>query len=432
MPDNIESHIEEILNILDKKTDEKPSKDDIKKEFEKFMEYGVPINQAKQTILKKYGEEETVFSQNTSTERILISNLKPNQSSVKILGHVIAINPKEITVRGENRKIFYGILGDESGTIPFTSWTEIDVEKGDVVEISNAYTKEWQGNVQLNIGDRVNIEKTDKDKLPDTAFKPKEYDVGDLRSGIGQVEVTAKILDINKREVTVNGSSKNVFSGTIADETGKAQFTSWHDFKIKKDDVLKISGGYVKTWKGIPQLTFDENSDVKKLDKKEISNKDIKTKKIPMHKLADNRGGLGVEIEGTIIDIRPGSGFIKRCPECNRAIQDSKCSIHGKVKGIEDMRLKLIVDDGTGAVNATLNEELTKKVLGKTKDDLKNMNESETEELYRKKIFAKTVSLNGNALSDDFGLTFIPKDIEFIDINVNKEAEKLRKALEEM
>ncbi len=432
MPENIESHVEEILSILDKKTDEKPSKDEIKKEFEKFMEYGVPVNQAKQTILKKYGEEETVFSQNTSDERVLISNLKPNQSSVKILGHVIAINPKEVTVRGENKKIFYGILGDESGTIPFTSWTEIDVEKGDVVEISNAYTKEWQGNVQLNIGDRVNIEKTDKDKLPDTAFKPKEYNVGDLRSGIGQVEVTAKILDINKREVTVNGSKKSVFSGIIADETGKAQFTSWHDFKIKKDEVLKISGGYVKTWKGIPQLTFDENSDVKKLDKKEISSKNIKTKTMPMHKLADNRGGLGVEVEGTIIDIRPGSGFIKRCPECNRALQDSKCNIHGEVDGIEDMRLKLIVDDGTGAVNATLNEELSRKVLGKNKEELKKMDETEIEELYREKIFAKKVSLKGNALSDDFGLTFIPKDIEFVDIDVDKEAEKLRQELEEM
>lgn len=432
MPEDIESHIDEILNILKSKTDEIPSKSDIKKEFEKFMDYGVPVNQAKQTILKKYGEEETVFSQNISSERTLISNLKPNESNVKLLGHIIAINPKEVTVKGENKKIFYGILGDESGTVPFTSWTEINVEKGDVVEISNAYTKEWQGNVQLNIGDRVNIEKTDKDKLPKSAFKPKKFTVGDLRSGIGTVEVTAKVLDINKREVTVNGSQKNVFSGIIADETGKAQFTSWHDFKIKKDDVLKISGGYVKTWKGIPQLTFDENSEVKKLDKKEISKKDIKTKTMPMHELADNGGGLGIEVQGTVIDIRPGSGFIKRCPECNRALVDSRCSIHGEVDGIDDMRLKLVVDDGTGAVNATLNEKLTKKILGKTKDDLKKMDENEIEELYREKIFAKKISMMGNALSDDFGLTFIPNDVEFVDINVDKEADKLRKELEAM
>ncbi len=116
------------------------------------MEYGVPIDQAKQTIIKKFGGA-IVFtgSSSKSSERTLISDFKPNQTSVKILGHVIAINPKDITVKGENRKIFYGILGDESGTIQFTSWKDLEVEKGDVVEISNAYTREWQGSCTIKL-----------------------------------------------------------------------------------------------------------------------------------------------------------------------------------------------------------------------------------------------------------------------------------------
>lgn len=430
MPEDIDSHVDEILNILKDKSDEKITKNEIKKEFEKFMEYGVPINQAKQTIIKKHGEE--ILTGDYPSERTLISKLEPNQSNVKILGHIVAINPKEVNVKGENKKIFYGILEDESGTIPFTSWTDIEVKRGDVVEISNAYTKEWQGAVQLNIGDRVKIEKKDKEKLPKSAFEPKEYKISDLRSGLGRVEVTAKIIDINNREVKVDDKNKKVFSGVIADETGKAQFTSWHDFKIKKGDVLKISGGYVKSWKGIPQLTFDENADVKKLDKKKILEKDIKTEVNPMFKLVENDGGLDLEVEGTVIDILPGSGFVLRCPECNRVLQNDECNIHGEVSGIPDMRLKLIVDDGTGAVGAILNRELTEKITGKEMDEVKEIDNKEFEKIIQERVFGKRMKLKGNALSDRFGITFITKEVERLETDINKEAEEILEGLEEL
>ena len=38
-------------------------------------------------------------------------------------------------MKGEPRTIFYGILADESGSIPFTAWHDFNIEKGDVVEI---------------------------------------------------------------------------------------------------------------------------------------------------------------------------------------------------------------------------------------------------------------------------------------------------------
>jgi len=249
---------------------------------------------------------------------------------------------------------------------------------------------------------------------------------------MGRVEVTAKIIEINEREVTVDDKSKKVFSGIIADETGKAQFTSWHDFKIKKDDVLNISGGYVKSWKGVPQLTFDENADVKKLDKNKISIKDIKTSVSSIFKVVEKRGGLDLEIRGTVIDLLPGSGFVLRCPECNRVLQNDECSIHGKVKGVSDLRLKLVVDDGTGSVGAIVNKELTEKMIGKKLDQVKNMDNNEFVKLFHEKLFAKKVIFNGNALSDQFGITFIPKDFEIVEVDVGKEAEEIIKELEDL
>jgi len=429
--ENLESHVEDILNAL-KDLKEDVNKEELEKELEKFMEYGVPIDQAKQTLIKKFGGSVKFDSSPASSERTLIADLESNERSVNLLGHVIAINPKEITVKGENRQIFYGILGDESGTIPFTAWNDIEVEKGDVIEISNAYTREWQGEPQLNFGDRVSIKKTDAEKLPKSAFEPKEFKMEDLKSGLGRVEVTARVLELTERETEVDGEKKNVFSGVIGDETGKTQFTSWHDFKIKEGDVLKISGGYVKTWKGIPQLTFDEKASVKKLDKSKIPKDKIKTGKMPLHMLVEKRGALDVEVEGTIIEIKPGSGFIIRCPECNRVLQNDECTTHGKVDGKPDLRIKLIVDDGTGAINSVLNQKLTEKILGKTLEECKKMNDDDLINEMNKQLFARRINMKGNALGDNFGTTFIPKDAELIDVKVKEEAEKLSEELEDL
>jgi replication factor A1 len=428
--ENLEAHINDILNALKDENVQEVTKEEILKELSKFMEYGVPIDQAKQTLIKKYGGV-AVFTQ--STERKLISDLLPNERSVNLLCRVIAVNPKEITVKGDNRKIYYGIFGDESGTIPFTAWTsELDIEKDDVVEISNAYTREWQGSVRLNLGDRVKVEKTDKEKLPESAFVPREVKVIDLRSGIGSVDVTARIIELNERDTEVEGVSKKVFSGVIADETGKAQFTSWHDFNIKEGDVLRISGGYVKSWKGIPQLTFDDRVKVTKLDKSKIPKKDFELTKLPLFKLIEKRGAIDVQVEGTIIEVRPGSGVIMRCPECNRAIQNGECSNHGNVDGKPDLRLKLVIDDGTGSTSTVLNRALTEKIIGNTLDECAKIDDDILIDELNNTLFARRIMVQGNALSDEFGTNVIAKDADFVEFDLTEEAEKLSSELEEL
>ena len=148
--------------------------------------------------------------------------------------------------------------------------------------------------------------------------------------------------------------------------------------------------------------------------------------------LVEKRGALDVEVEGTIIEIRPGSGFITRCPECNRVLQNSECSIHGTVEGTPDLRIKFIVDDGTGAVNGVLNQDLTEKIFGKTLEECKKMDADELLADMNKQLFACKIIMKGNALGDNFGTTFIPKKIELVDVNLEEEAEKLFESLEDL
>jgi len=430
--DDLQSHIDDILDVLSEESEKEVNREELEKQLRKFIDYGVPVEQAKQTLIKKFSGSTTLP---LSTERTLIVDLKSNVSSVNLLCRVIAINPKEITVKGEKRKIFYGIFGDESGTIQFTAWKDFEIEKGQVLEVTNAYTREWQETIQLNLGDRVQIKKADEDKLPEANYEPKEAKIKDLKSGFGAVEITARIIDLNERTVEADGKTKKVFSGIIGDETGKAQFTSWYDFKFKEGDVVKISGGYVKSWKGIPQLTFDEKASVKKLDGSKLSKDKMQTQKMPLYELVEKRGALDVEVEGTVIEIRDGSGFVMRCPECNRALQNDECKIHGKVKGKPDIRTKIVVDDGTGCVNSIMGREITEKLLGKTLEECKKMAEKSKDgnalaDMMNSLLFAHRINIQGNALGDEFGTTVIAKKAKVVDVDIKETAERLSQELE--
>lgn len=416
------------MSLLGEDAGKKVSEDTIEDELEKFLEYGVPIDQAKQTLLKKFGGGGIAAA---ASERTVLGELEPNKRQVKVVAQVITINPKDIVVRGEDRQIFYGILGDETGTTQFTAWSEIDVQQGDVVEISNAYTREWQGTVQLNISERSRIEKKDKSALPKEAFEPKKHKIDELHAGVGSIELKAVVLDITERKVTVDDEEKTVFSGVLGDETGKTQFTSWYDYKLKQKDTIHVTGGYVKSWKGIPQVTFDEKATVKKIKKEPITPDMVPVPVIALYKLNDRQGAYDIKIRGTVIDIQPGSGFILRCPECSRMLQNGKCQIHGDVEGVPDLRVKCIVDDGNGSVNAVFDKETTESILGKTLDECKEMETRMVLDLIVETLFARQLTLRGNALNDTFGTTFIVSKVNVVDVDVEAEANKLADELEE-
>jgi replication factor A1 len=93
------------------------------------------------------------------------------------------------------------------------------------------------------------------------------------------------------------------------------------------------------------------------------------------------------------------------------------------------MRMKLVLDDGTGSVSAILGKELTEKLLGKTMKE-SSSDEGLLEEM-NSVLFGHRISLQGNALGDQFGVTVIARDANRVDFNVAVEAERLFQDLEE-
>ena len=427
--ENLNQHAEDILSKLDTQKKQALTVQEVAEELEKFLEYGVPVKQAKQTLLKKFGVNTTVSPDDV--DRTLLADLQPNKRNVKLVAQVVSINPKDIMVKGQPRTIFTGLLRDESGTLPFTSWDKPAISEGDIVEIGNAYTREWQGKTQLNFGNQVVFEKKDKDALPKETFEPKKVTISEITPLVGTIELTALVLSVEDKEITVDDKKKTLYTGVLGDATGKIPFTAWKDFKIEQDNTIHIKGGYIRSFRGMPQVNIDEDATVKK-QKKQISKDDIPSRSVQLYELNETAGMYDVTVSGRIIEIQQGSGLVLRCPECNQVLREDGCRVHGTVEGIVDLRLRCVIDDGTGSVKTILNKEQTEKILGKTLDDCKQMNPEELQTLLYNAFFGKKVSMKGNALQDNFGSTFLPDSIEIKSVDVDNEVERVRELLEEL
>ena len=122
-------------------------------------------------------------------------------------------------------------------------------------------------------------------------------------------------------------------------------------------------------------------------------------------------------VRGTLVDVREGSGLIMRCPDCRRVLQKGTCRVHGKVKGVDDLRIKAILDDGTSSLNVVFGKELTEKLLGLNMEEaikltMEERNPELIKEMADEKLFARTLEIRGMVRSDDFGPMMIAKEVE--------------------
>lgn len=435
-------HLEELVRALGDKVGRDVTVEALEAELGRYLEFGVPPEQARSIILRKFGVHSPKGG--SKSARRTLEEVQPNENFVNLLVRIVSIQPKDITVKGEKKTIQFGILGDETRTRPFTSWRILELGKGDVVRVTGAYTKEFQGEPQINFGDRVQIEKVDSNLLPPppegqmTAASPAgPRRVSELKPGDSGVEVTGRVLQVGAKEVQVQGQPKTVFSGTLADTSGKVQFNAWHDFGLKVGDVLRLRDAYVKGWRGTSQLTFDEKTTVEHLAPttlptlQEMENQGP----VPIGSFIGGGGQMDVTVEATLIEVKPGSGLVMRCPECKRVLQQGMCRLHGKQTGKPDLRIKAVLDDGTGAVSTIFSKDLTESLLGRTMDELtaiakEAMSTEVIEAETRTKLVARTFRVRGNVLVDEFGPMLLAKEAAFVQRDLAAAAEALLAELE--
>ena len=431
--------VEELYSALEGKVEKKTLREDLEKYV---LKYRTGIAVAKDSIIKKYRNPRpagTFFNGAPVTKKV--KELEGTEMQVTIVARMVYVDKKTINTKAGPKEIISGILGDDTGTAPFTIWSsEGEFEKGRVYTFKNGYTKKWQDQVQVNIGHNGSVVPNDDVTIAAPAgnvsapSSARDVNIADITDQTKNVNVTGRISGVESRQIKVKGEDKTVYGGILTDETGRIQFTSWVDHGLKDGEVITAKNAYIRSWKGIPQLNIGDNTQVERSDKAIEAAPSGPSQKT-VEDIMKVGGGLDLSITGTIVDVRGGSGLIKRCPQCNRSVLGEECSLHGRIEPVMDLRLKLTIDDGTGAISAIINRKDTENITGITLDAAIEMAKEKGDmsvvaDRMSSTLLLKKVTVTGNVMSDEYGPQMSVRGTELATTDVQKEAEELYSIVE--
>ena len=144
----------------------------------------------------------------------------------------------------------------------------------------------------------------------------------------------------------------------------------------------------------------------------------------------DEGGGEAVAVEGVVVGLLPPSGLVYRCPTCHRSVRSGICRIHGQVEGQADLRARIVLDDGTGAVTVNANRADTERLWGVTLDAAQarlpqSTDPSLLEEELLESLLGRRLRVRGLGTKDEFGVTLTPESIDPVEIDLDAAAEEL-------
>ena len=318
--------------------------------------------------------------------------------------------------------LYSGKIVDETGVCLFTAWSDFCLNVGDIIRVRNAYIKFWNNRPELNFGQRSIVE-----KLPEDSFIPSNEQcfaqtkkIIEINSSDMLVSSQGIITELYHRVINIKGKDTTIIEGVIADETGKLPFSSWVPMDgLDIGNAISFKAAHVRLFRGIPSLNFTYGTSWELLpDNKCLFSKNViitdEPTSIPIASVLEKDGIFDVVVTGNIISVRPGSGLIERCPVCSRVIQSNVCRAHGNVVGVKDMRIKAILDDGTGAVYIMLNKELSEIVYGRSMDEAENimkvsLSKDAVYESMKRSLIGTYLTVRGNSSKSEFGTTIVAR-----------------------
>jgi len=406
---SLDDHAEELASDLG------VDKEEVKADLENLVSYSVPMDEAKQSLRRKYGDGGDTGGGPTVRD---VADVTVDDSGVSVTVVVLTAGTRSIRYQGEDHVIGEGRVADETGVISYTAWEDFDIEPGQTVRIDNAGVREWEGQPELNLGERTSIEVVDEPlEVP--------YEVGgdralvDLAPGDRGVNVEVRVQDVESKVIDGRDGETEILSGVLADESSRLPFTDWdpHDV-IDEGASIRIENAFVREFRGAPAVNVSEYSTVTTLDRTVEAAESAP--RYSINEAVESGGLFDVELVGNVLSVREGSGLIERCPECGRLVQNGQCRSHGAVEAEDDLRVKAILDDGTGTVTAVLGRDLTAEIYGGDVEDAKEhardaMDKEVVAEAIREQLVGREFRIRGSLSVDDYGAnvdadTFVESD----------------------
>jgi len=394
------------------------------------------INQSTRVVVLKEGTGATV----ATNDPVDVADL-PSDGYVCVVGRVLASRPDQIHRKDGSGSIdvVRGRIADATGTIGFLSWEPFDHEVGALLKIDGAQVRSFRDTPELNFGRTTRIEVFHDAQFADldTLSEQTTQTIAQLRDGSRDVDAVVQILEWNKRSFTRDGVEKFLWSGQIADPSGRCRMSAWEELPIALADLpitVRLKGVRVRAWQGIPDITVDTAAQVEVLaappwdEAVDLSNHAVE---VPLADVVAGPSRVGLKTEGIVVSVREDSGFIRRCTECRRVLKDGACYDHGANEGSEDVRLRLVVDAaGTATAAVLVNKEASMAVLELNEANMRaqvdEMGEVGFVQAVRERLLGRNLSVNGRSIVDDQGAMILADGVALLTGDAQLRATELR------
>lgn len=389
-------------------------KEEVKQDLENLVSYSVPMDEAVQSLRRKYGGS----SSGSEPESKAIGDITTADSNVTVTARVLTAGKRSIRYQGNEQVITEGVLVDSSGSIDYTAWEEFGLSPGDTVTAGNAGVREWDGHPELNLGESTSLA-FEEEALEVPHEIGGERDLVGVEPGDRGLTVEARVLEVETRTIDGRDGETEILSGVLGDESARLPFTDWEPREeIREGADLRFENVYIREFRGAPSVNCSEFTTVSALDR-EIAVSDSAPRR-PIGEAVESGGAFDVELVGTIVAVRDGSGLIQRCPECGRMVQKGQCRSHGQVDGEDDLRVKAILDDGTGTVTAILGTDLTREIYGGGIDDAREqardaMDQEVVADSIRETLVGREYAVRGSLSIDEYGANLNASEFHEVD-----------------
>ena len=370
------------------------------------------INQSARVVVLKEGVATPVASNDP-----IDINAIPKEGYICVVGRVLASRPDVIHRKDGSGSIdvVRGRFADDTGTIGFLSWEPFDYEVGTLLKIDGAQVKSFRDTPELNFGRTTRIEVYHDANFADldTLNEKSLTTVSALRDGSRDVDAVVQITEITKRTFNRDGEEKFLWSGQIADPSGRCRISLWDDLPFKETDLpvtVQIKGARVRAWQGIPDITVDNAEQMTVLEAPpwdagmDLTNHAVE---VDLAEVVAGPSRVGLKTSGMLVSVREDSGFIMRCTECRRVLRDGICSDCGPNAGNEDIRMRLVVDLDGATAAVLVNKDATLAALDLDVDAMRSKIDEIGEQGFvqhvRERMLGRHLTVTGRSIVDEQG-----------------------------
>lgn len=375
------------------------------------------INQSSRVVVLQEGNAVAL----PTSDPVDLSTASTMEGPVSLVARVVAARPDQIVKKDGSGTIdvVRGRLADSSGQMSFLCWGEFNHEVGALLRFEGANIRRFRDTPEVNFSDRTKIEVFRDAAFPDVdeLASQTRASIADIRDGMRGVDITVQIESIETRTFVRDGEERSLTSVRVLDPSGRCKMTVWSPIELESGQVVSVQEARIRAFQGTPDITVDDAAQITILDDSPWEKIDPESHVVEatLGELRINGSRDGIQTEGDVLAIRDDCGIVLRCPECRRVLREGVCADHNVVEGVEDLRLRLVIDDGLATANVVVGRAASEKFL---ESDMSTIQSRITEEgasgfvqELQNRLFGQRLSIKGRAIVDDRGTMLMADSI---------------------